>query len=156
MAMSHLSGPVLNYMCFLAVKAWEWPTQLDFTRAGPVSNVLDLLFMGIFLILCIVTHILYQDNDDVNTAVNVLGYFSFMLFCFIAVYHFYDYRIKETKVGRKLHYKLLHLQRDYFQKCKYFTQGDDKESVSMYKKQDVSESSQYRESFLQHHDFITK
>ena len=39
MAMSHLSGPVLNYMCFLAVKAWEWPTQLDFTRAGPVETL---------------------------------------------------------------------------------------------------------------------
>jgi len=50
-----------------------------------LSNVLDLLFMEIFLMLCIVTHILYQDDNDVNTAIKVLGKYFFFYTVFSAI-----------------------------------------------------------------------
>jgi len=43
-----------------------------------LCNVLDLLFMGIYLILSIVTGILLN-NDYSDIAVNFLGYFFFAL-----------------------------------------------------------------------------
>jgi len=64
-----------------------------------LSNALDLLFMGI---MCIVAQIIYPSGDDLIIAVNVLGYFSFVLFSFIIIYHIYDYRIKHTKIGKQL------------------------------------------------------
>ena len=117
-----------------------------------LSNVFDLLFMGIFLILCIATHILYQDDDDVNSTVKILGYFSFMLFCFIVIYHVYDYRIKDTSTGLKIRYKLFQVQRDYLLRCKFFEYLNhihDQHFKPIITKQD-SECNRYRESFLQH------
>ncbi|XP_065914879.1 uncharacterized protein [Dysidea avara] len=115
-----------------------------------LSNVLDLLFMGILLILCIATHILYQDDDDIYSAVNVLGYFSFVLFCFIIIYHVYDYKIKHTKIGELLQYKLFQVQR-HLLRCKFFkslNRNHNQDNGFTLNEQDL-EYKQYRESFLQ-------
>ena len=120
-----------------------------------LSNVLDLLFMGILLILCIVTHILYQGDNDIYSAVNVLGYFAFVLFCFIVIYHAYDYRIKNTKTGELLHYKLFQVQRDCLLRCKFFkslNHSQDQDNGFTLCEQDLEEYNQFRESFLKYND----
>ncbi|XP_065914525.1 uncharacterized protein [Dysidea avara] len=117
-----------------------------------LSNVLDLLFMGIFLILCIVAQILYPSGTDLDIVVNILGYFSFVLFSFIVIYHVYDYRIKHTKVGKQLLYKLLSVKSNFFLMHKLsesVNNSHNQNSLSVIDKQDT-EFSQLRESFLQY------
>ncbi|XP_065915609.1 uncharacterized protein [Dysidea avara] len=75
-----------------------------------IVNVLDLMFMGIFLILSTVTLYLFPSHsgyDEVNIAVNILGYFAFLLFCFVIFYHAYDHILKHLPIVEQLHHKIL-------------------------------------------------
>jgi len=59
---------------------------------GRLTNILDIIFMGIFLLLATVTLYLYPSidgYDEVNIVVKVLGYLSFVLFCVMVAYHVY-------------------------------------------------------------------
>jgi len=58
-----------------------------------IVNLLDLTFMGIFLLLSVVTLYIYPSVngfDDVNIAVTVLGYVSFVFFLLVVMYHIFQ------------------------------------------------------------------
>ena len=57
------------------------------------ANLLDLTFMGVFLLLSAVTLYLNPSTNgftDVNIAVSVLGYFGFALFLLVILYHIFQ------------------------------------------------------------------
>ena len=59
---------------------------------GRLTNTLDIVFMGIFLLIATITLYLYPSTDSfdkVNIVVKVLGYLSFAFFCILVAYHVY-------------------------------------------------------------------
>jgi len=59
---------------------------------GRLTNILDIAFMGIFLLIATITLYLYPSidgYDEVNIVVKVLGYLSFVFFCIVVIYHVY-------------------------------------------------------------------
>jgi len=113
-------------------------------------NVLDLLFMGIYLILSIVTRILLN-NGNSDIAVNFLGYFSFSLFWFIVIYHFYTYTLKQTSVGEHLNNKVRgKIKKSCFHKCKLFISAKTSNARNCVLKDEDIKFTQFRESLLQY------
>ncbi|XP_065914794.1 uncharacterized protein [Dysidea avara] len=58
-----------------------------------IANLLDLTFMGIFLLLSVVVLYIYPSSNgfrNVNIAVEVLGYVSFVFFLLVVVYHIFQ------------------------------------------------------------------
>ena len=82
-----LSG-VLVVLFFAFVQAYIHPFK------NKINNILDLMFMGIFITLAIVILYLYPNASHhmhkENIAVNILGSVAFILFCFIIIFHLHD------------------------------------------------------------------
>ena len=77
-----LSGITVLFV-FVVVQAYIQPFK------NMIINLLDLLFMGIFILLSMITLYLYPSTsgyDEVNSAVNI-SYAAFFLFCLVACYH---------------------------------------------------------------------
>ena len=57
-----------------------------------LNNTVELLFIGIFFLVATVTLYLYPTTygfEKVNIVVKVIGYFSFLMFCMLVIYHVY-------------------------------------------------------------------
>ena len=80
-----LSGLVV-ILLFTIIQAYMHPFK------NKSNNILDLIFMGIFITLAIVILYLYPDTsgDEVNISVNILGGLAFLLLCFITIFHTHD------------------------------------------------------------------
>jgi len=77
-----LSGATVLFV-FVMVQAYIRPFK------NTIINLMDLLFMGLFILLSIITLYLYPSTsgyDKVNIAVNI-GYVAFVLFCLVVSYH---------------------------------------------------------------------
>ena len=77
-----LSGATVLFV-FIVVQAYIQPFK------NTVINHLDLLFMGLFILLSMITLYLYPSTsgyDEVNYAVNI-SYIAFFLFCLVVCYH---------------------------------------------------------------------
>ena len=77
-----LSGATVLFV-FAIVQAYIQPFK------NLIINMLDLLFMGLFILLSMITLYLYPSTsgyDKVNIAVNI-AYVAFILFCLIIGYH---------------------------------------------------------------------
>ena len=77
-----LSGAMVLFV-FIVVQAYIQPFK------NTVINLLDLLFMGLFILLSMITLYLYNSTssyDKVNSAVNI-SYVAFFLFCMVVCYH---------------------------------------------------------------------
>ena len=77
-----LSGITVLFV-FVVVQAYIQPFK------NMIINLLDLLFMGIFILLSMITLYLYPSTsgyDEVNSAVNI-SYVAFFLFCLVVCYH---------------------------------------------------------------------
>ena len=57
-----------------------------------INNIMDLMFMGVFITLAIVILYLHPNTtgDEQYIAVNILGGVAFLLFCFIIIFHLHD------------------------------------------------------------------
>ncbi|XP_065893656.1 uncharacterized protein [Dysidea avara] len=92
-----LLSVVIAVLAFAIVQAYIRPFK------NTIINILDLIFMGIFILLSVITLYIYPSSSgyaEVNIAVNVLGSVAFVLFCFVLVFHVYNI-IKKT--ARYLH-----------------------------------------------------
>ena len=80
-----LSGVVV-VLLFAFIQAYLHPFK------NKINNILDLMFMGIFVTLAIVILYLYPNTTgtEENIAVNLLGSVAFLLFCFIITFHLHD------------------------------------------------------------------
>ena len=80
-----LSGAVV-VLLFAFVQAYIHPFK------NKINNILDLIFMGIFITLAIVILYLYPSTSHhkANIAVNILGSVAYLLFCFIILFHLHD------------------------------------------------------------------
>ena len=80
-----LSGVVV-ILLFTIIQAYIQPFK------NRVNNILDLLFMGIFITLAIVILYLYPNASGIeeNIAVNVLGGAAFLLLCLIILIHLHN------------------------------------------------------------------
>jgi len=79
---------------FAIIQSYIRPFKYSFV------NLLDLTFMGAFLLLSAVTLYLNPTTNgftDVNIAVSVLGYFGFTLFLLVVLYHIFMIN-KHTRV----------------------------------------------------------
>ena len=77
-----LSGATVLF-AFVIVQAYIQPFK------NTIINLLDLLFMGLFILLSMITLYLYPSTsgyNEVNVAVNI-AYAAFFLFCLIMGYH---------------------------------------------------------------------
>ena len=77
-----LSGATVLFV-FIVLQAYIQPFK------NTVINHLDLLFMGLFILLSMITLYLYPSTsgyDEVNYAVNI-SYIAFFLFCLVVCYH---------------------------------------------------------------------
>ena len=77
-----LSGVVV-ILLFTIIQAYIHPFK------NTINNILDLMFMGIFITLAIVILYLYPNTSgsEENIAVNVLGGAAFLLLCLIIIFH---------------------------------------------------------------------
>ena len=92
-----LSGTTVLFM-FVMVQAYIQPFK------NVIINLLDLLFMGIFILLSMITLYLYPSTsgyDDVNSAVNI-SYAAFFLFCLVVCYHIHIALKQFTWYGRSI------------------------------------------------------
>ena len=80
-----LSGVVV-VLLFTIIQAYIHPFK------NRINNILDLMFMGIFITLAIVILYLYPDTSGVEKkiAVNVLGGAAFLLLCLIILFHLHN------------------------------------------------------------------
>ena len=83
---SLLFSAVVAVFLFAFVQAYVHPFKIK------INNILDLMFMGIFIILGIVILFLNSNMSDYedytyNIAVNTLGGVGFLLFCVIIIFH---------------------------------------------------------------------
>ena len=85
---SLLLSAVLAVLLFTIIQAYIRPFKKS------ITNTLDLMFMGIFIILGIVILYLHPDTsnkkDDMYITVNILGGAAFLLFCVIIFIHLHD------------------------------------------------------------------
>ena len=83
---SLLLSAVLAVMLFTIIQAYIHPFKKS------INNTLDLMFMGIFIILGIVSLYLHPDTSDNKEyiTVNILGGVAFLLFCVIILFHLHD------------------------------------------------------------------
>ena len=83
---------------FVMVQAYIQPFK------NVIINLLDLLFMGIFILLSMITLYLYPSTsgyDEVNSAVNI-SYAAFFLFCLVVCYHIHIALKQFTWYGRTI------------------------------------------------------
>ena len=80
-----LSGVVV-VLLFAFIQAYLHPFK------NKINNILDLMFMGIFITLAIVILYLYPNTtgNEENIAINLLGSVAFLLFIFIIIFHLHD------------------------------------------------------------------
>ena len=80
-----LSG-VMVTLLFAFIQAYIHPFK------NTINNMLDLMFMVLFIALSSVILYLYPStsDEDENIAVNVFGSMAFLLFCFIIFFHLHD------------------------------------------------------------------
>ena len=79
-----LSGVVV-ILLFTVIQAYIYPFK------NRINNILDLLFMGIFITLAIVILYLYPNTGhEEYIAVNILGGTIFLLFLFIMIFHLHN------------------------------------------------------------------
>ena len=81
---------------FVMVQAYIQPFK------NVIINLLDLLFMGIFILLSMITLYLYPSTsgyDEVNSAVNI-SYAAFFLFCLVVCYHIHIAFKQFARYGR--------------------------------------------------------
>ena len=67
-------------------------------------NILDLLFMSIFIVLSVITLYLYPSDsgyERVNIATNVLGYVAFFITCLVVAFHINNV-VKHTKYYKRI------------------------------------------------------
>ena len=87
-----LLSVVIAVLAFAIVQAYIRPFK------NTIINILDLIFMGIFILLSVITLYIYPSTSsyaEVNIAVKVLGSVAFVLFCFVLVFHVHNI-IKKT------------------------------------------------------------
>ena len=80
-----LSG-VMVVLLFAFIQAYIHPFK------NTINDTLDLIFMGIFITLSIVTLYLYPNTlgNEENISVNILGGAAFLLFCLIIIFHLHE------------------------------------------------------------------
>ena len=90
-----LSGTTVLFV-FVMVQAYIQPFK------NMIINLLDLLFMGLFILLSMITLYLYPSTsgyDEVNSAVNI-SYLAFLLFCLVVCYHIHTALKQFTWYGK--------------------------------------------------------
>ena len=82
-----LLSSIITVGVFMCMQSYIQPYKTT------LNNTVELLFIGIFFLIAMVTLYLYPSTngyEDVNIVVQVLGYLSFFMFCLVVVYHVYS------------------------------------------------------------------
>ena len=121
-------------------------------------NILDLLFMSIFIVLSMITVYLYPTDsgyERVNIAVNVLGYVSFSITCLVVAFHIND-AVKHTKWYKRIFSECIQSDvKETFSKLQHFKQSDSKKessakTINLVIDNEASDYCHYQESLLEH------
>jgi len=127
---------------------------------GRLTNILDIVFMGIFLHIATITLYLYPSEDgydEVNIVVKVLGYLSFVFFCIVVAYHVY-HTTRRTQWNIYLTDMFQKKMRKHSEKLDFLTStaASDKGELFNYSSSNtyielerIPESERFRESFLE-------
>ena len=75
-----LSG-ILVIIAFITMQSYIRPFK------NTLVNMLDLIFMEIFVMLSVAGLYVYPNYEYVNIAVKVFGYLAFLIFCLVILYH---------------------------------------------------------------------
>ena len=84
---------IVVILAFTIVQAYIHPFK------NTMVNVLDLLFMSIFIMLSVITLYLYPTTsgyERVNIVINVLGYVAFFIVCLVIGFHINN-AVKQTR-----------------------------------------------------------
>ena len=139
---SLLSGVVV-VLAFAIVQAYIHPFK------NTLINVLDLTFTGIFILLSVITLYLYPSTsgyDEVNIAVNVLGFVAFSFFLIVIAFHIHNV-IKHTKWYNRV-VTVLQTRLKLKEKWEYLFPSDNKD-LEFTDTFDLPDYSRLRESFLE-------
>jgi len=139
---SLLSGVVV-VLAFAIVQAYIHPFK------NTLINVLDLTFTGIFILLSVITLYLYPSTsgyDEVNIAVNVLGFVAFSFFLIVIAFHIHNV-IKHTKWYNRV-VSVLQTRLKLKEKWEYLFPSDNKD-LEFTDTFDLPDYSRLRESFLE-------
>ncbi|XP_065915059.1 uncharacterized protein [Dysidea avara] len=139
---SLLSGVVV-VLAFAIVQAYIHPFK------NTLINVLDLTFTGIFILLSVITLYLYPSTsgyDEVNIAVNVLGFVAFFFFLVVIVFHIHN-AVKHTKWYNRV-VSVLQERLKLKEKWEYLFPSETKD-LEFTDTFDLPDYSRLRESFLE-------
>ena len=118
-------------------------------------NILDLLFMSIFIVLSVITVYLfpiYSGYERVNIAVNVLGYVAFFITCLVVVLHINN-TVEHTKWYERIFNECIQWDvKAKFSKLKHTNQSGNKESRINIVASDneTNDYCHYQESLFEH------
>ena len=138
-----LSGATVLF-AFAMVQAYIHPFK------NTLINLLDLLFMGLFILLSMITLYLYPSTsgyDEVNTAVNIV-YIAFLLFCLIVGYHIHAALKSFAWYGRTTKKMMDKSNMKNWKVNQHFSLSTTATSID-YKSDSDSNYSYLRESFLE-------
>ena len=92
-----LLSSIAVILAFTIVQAYVNP----FKQA--IINILDLLFMSIFIVLSVITLYVYPTTSGykrASIAVDVLGFVAFLFACLVIAFHIND-AVKQTKLYKR-------------------------------------------------------